>query len=112
MDISTPTPLLGGLSPTVFMRRHWQKKPLLVRAALPLDALGIVDRATLFALAANEDVESRLIRHDDARGWRLKRGPLPRRALPPIAEREWTLLVQGLDLHLPAARALLSRFRF
>jgi hypothetical protein len=34
-EIDTPTPLLGGLSPAVFMRRHWQKKPLLVRQAWP-----------------------------------------------------------------------------
>ena len=27
--------LLGGLSPQVFLRRHWQKRPLLVRRALP-----------------------------------------------------------------------------
>ena len=30
-----PLPLLGGLTPERFMRRHWQKKPLLVRQALP-----------------------------------------------------------------------------
>jgi 50S ribosomal protein L16 3-hydroxylase len=27
--------LLGGLSPQAFLRRHWQKRPLLVRRALP-----------------------------------------------------------------------------
>ncbi len=35
MDVNATTPLLGGLSPAQFMRRHWQKKPLLVRQALP-----------------------------------------------------------------------------
>jgi hypothetical protein len=33
--IDEPTPLLGGLSPQAFMRRHWQKKPLLIRQAVP-----------------------------------------------------------------------------
>lgn len=109
MELQTPTPLLGGLSPAAFMRRHWQKKPLLVRQALP----GVVPplaRAALFALAASDDVESRLV--DGGSGWRLRHGPLPRRALPPVARPNWTLLVQGLDLHVPAARALLERFRF
>ena len=58
--IDEPTPLLGGLSPQAFMRRHWQKKPLLIRQAVP----GVkppIDRAELFALAEQEDVESRLI---------------------------------------------------
>ena len=31
MDIDRSTPLLGGLSAREFMRRHWQKKPLLIR---------------------------------------------------------------------------------
>lgn len=102
--------LLGGLSPRRFMRRHWQMAPLLVRQAMP----GIVpplDRVGLFALAARDDVESRLVRRE-GRQWNLRRGPLPRRALPPLSRPGWTLLVQGLDLHVDAAHALLSRFRF
>lgn len=109
MELQTPTPLLGGLSPAAFMRRFWQKKPLLVRQALP----GVqppLSRAALFALAASDDVESRLV--DGGRQWRLRHGPLPKGALPPIKRPHWTLLVQGLDLHVPAARELLERFRF
>ncbi|HRZ63251.1 MAG TPA: cupin domain-containing protein, partial [Rubrivivax sp.] len=34
MDPDQALPLLGGLTPAQFMRRHWQKKPLLVRQAL------------------------------------------------------------------------------
>lgn len=117
IDIEAATPLLGGLSPQRFMQRHWQKKPLLIRQAVP-ELNAPVTRAELFGLAAREDVESRLITHQPVgnkqahAGWSLRHGPLPRRALPPLAQREWTLLVQGLDLHVPAARALLERFRF
>jgi 50S ribosomal protein L16 3-hydroxylase len=32
--------------------------------------------------------------------------------LPPLARPGWTLLVQGVDLHVPAAHALLRCFRF
>jgi 50S ribosomal protein L16 3-hydroxylase len=105
-----PLPLLGGLTPRQFMARHWQRRPLLVRQALP----GVrppVSRAEAFALAARDDVESRLVRQQGDR-WTLRRGPLPRRALPPVAQPGWTVLVQGLDLHVPAARDLLDRFRF
>ena len=35
MDVNQKLALLGGLSPVQFMRRHWQKKPLLVRQAWP-----------------------------------------------------------------------------
>jgi 50S ribosomal protein L16 3-hydroxylase len=110
IDIDQPVSLLGGLAPARFMRRHWHKTPLLVHKAWP----GIVpplSRTELFALAARDDVESRLIVRD-GRQWSLRQGPLPRRALPPLSQAQWTLLVQGLDLHVDAAQALLSRFRF
>ena len=110
MEIDQATPLLGGLSPQAFMRRHWQKKPLLVRQAWP-GVTPPVDRGALFDLAAQDDVESRLIRQQGS-GWRLRHGPLQRRALPPLKSPGWTLLVQGLDLHVPAAHEMLSRFRF
>ncbi len=110
MDIDRATPLLGGLSARNFMRRHWQKKPLLVRGALP-GALAGLDPRDLFALAARDDVESRLV---VAAGgcWRMRHGPIPRGALPARKTPGWTLLVQGVDLHDDAARRLLDRFRF
>lgn len=102
-------PLLNGLSPELFMRRHWQKKPLLIRGAT--EGAAPLTRSELFALAARDDVESRLIeRH--GRRWSLRHGPFARRQLPPLAQRAWTLLVQGVDLHSQAAHHLLSRFRF
>ena len=110
MDPDQALPLLGGLTPRVFMRRHWHKAPLLVRQALPGVAPPL-SRAGLFALAAQEGVESRLVVREDGR-WRLRHGPMPRRALPPLRTPGWTLLVQGLDLHVRAAHELLARFRF
>ena len=110
MDVTLPTPLLGGLTPVQFMRRHWQKKPLLVRQAMP----GVqppIARAALFDLAGAEGVESRLLSAFDGR-WRLRHGPFSRRALPPVRQPGWTLLVQGLDLHWQAAHDLLQAFRF
>jgi 50S ribosomal protein L16 3-hydroxylase len=105
-----PTAMLGGLSPAQFMRRHWQKKPLLIRNALP-GFKPFLTRQQLFAMASDEAVESRLIVHQ-AKGWTLKHGPLARTALPPIKQPRWTLLVQGVDLHVNAAHELLQRFRF
>ena len=110
MDIASPTSLLGGLSPREFMRRHWQKKPLLIRAAVQ-DARALVDRKVLFELAARDDVESRLVERDGER-WSLRHGPFSRRGLPAAKAPAWTLLVQGADLHLEAGHRLLRRFRF
>ena len=110
MDIDLPVALLGGLSPRAFMRHHWQKKPLLVRQAVPAGA-AVVSRAQVFELAASDVVESRLVVHREGR-WTLRHGPFRRAALPALKRAHWTLLVQGVDLHVDAARALLERFRF
>jgi 50S ribosomal protein L16 3-hydroxylase len=110
MDVTTPQALLGGQSAQQFMRRHWHKKPLLVRQAFPC-LQPPVPRTELFKLASQPEVESRLVVRS-AEGWRLRHGPFSRRALPLLSRPAWTLLVQGLDLHVPAAHELLSRFRF
>jgi len=101
---------LAGLAPAEFMHRHWQKKPLLVRNALP-ECPGIVQREGLFELATREDMESRLVERRGPR-WRVRHGPFRLRDLKRLPRSGWTLLVQGVDSALPAARGLLHRFSF
>lgn len=110
MDLKTSLPLLGGLTVAQFMRQHWQRKPLLVRQAWS-GVRAPLARPALFALAGRDGVESRLVtRTGDA--WSVRHGPLPRRALPPLTQSGWTLLVQGVDLHDEAAHRMLRAFRF
>jgi len=112
MDITQPLTLLGGISPARFMRQYWQKKPLLIRQAVP-GMQPLLARAALFAMAAQDDVESRLItRATKSATWRLRHGPFARAVIPKLNQPGWTLLVQGLDLHLDAAHALLEQFAF
>jgi len=113
MDVNQPLQLLGGLSPDVFMKCHWQKKPLLVRQAIP-NFKPLLDRATLFELAAREDVQTRLVIQEpgDALGWRLKNGPFERRTLPALKRPGWTILLQGVDLQHDAVHELMNQFRF
>ncbi|HRO59790.1 MAG TPA: cupin domain-containing protein [Burkholderiaceae bacterium] len=92
------------------MRRHWQRAPLLIRQAIP-DFEAPLDAAALIALAADDSVESRLVARRRGR-WMLEHGPFDAGQLPPLSGRNWTLLVQGADLHSDAVHALLSRFRF
>lgn len=109
-ETTRPLALLGGLTPAQFMKRHWQKKPLLVRGAVP-GLRPLLARAELFALAARDEVESRLVARE-GRGWRMQRGPFARRSLPPLQRPGWTLLVQGVDLHDQRAHELLHGFDF
>jgi 50S ribosomal protein L16 3-hydroxylase len=112
--LDAPSALLGGLSPQQFMKRHWQKKPLLIRAAMP-GALQGLEPSALFNLAAQPGVESRLVlgpAGSPGGGWALRHGPFSRRSLPPQSQPGWSLLVQGLDLHWPQAHDLMRAFRF
>jgi 50S ribosomal protein L16 3-hydroxylase len=105
--------LLGDISPADFMKNYWQRKPLLVRQAIP-DFSPLLSRSALFDLAGQPDVESRLVmgENNGQRAWQMQRGPFKRKAIPKLAERDWTLLVQGVDLHDDGVSALMQQFRF
>jgi 50S ribosomal protein L16 3-hydroxylase len=101
--------LLGALTPQQFLRDYWHKKPLLIRQAIP-KFKPLLSRDALFQLAAQDDVESRLVTHFK-RHWQLQNGPFDQQ-LPAITQKAWTLLVQGVNLHDNAADALMQQFRF
>ncbi len=110
MQKNNPLALLGGLSPAQFMKRHWQKKPLLIRQAVP-DMTPLIDRAQLLDMVESEEVESRLIVRK-AGQWTLKKGPMSRKSLPTFKTPDWTVLIQGVDLHHAGVHDLLQQFRF
>ena len=102
------TPLLGNLTPAEFLRDYWHQRPLLIRQAIP-GFKPLLKFDALAKLAARNDVEARLIGQADGE-WRLDHAPLE--ALPDRATPNWTLLVQGVNLHDARADALLREFRF
>jgi 50S ribosomal protein L16 3-hydroxylase len=118
LPLDLPWPLLGGISPSQFMRKYWHKKPLLVRGAIPAFGLSKdngellsspISPEELFTLAGDDAVESRLIQ---AHPWSLKVGPFKKKVIPSLASPNWTLLVQGMEAHHPSAAKVLSWFRF
>ncbi len=98
---------LGGMTPAKFLREYWHKKPLLIQQAIPAFA-PLIPAEELFAMAGQEDVESRLITHFGT--WHIQNGPIAE--VPKRGRKNWTLLVQGANLHNDAADALLRRFNF
>jgi len=108
IDIHALMTLLGGRSPAEFMRTYWQKKPLLIRQAIPGFA-SPMSPAGLKKLAKRDDVESRLIWQENDQ-WNMENGPFAR--FPKVAEPNWSLLVQSVDLHDDATAALMQQFRF
>ena len=115
LPIKAPWALLGGISPERFMKKYWQKKPLLVRGAIPAFALSgqtlasPLSMADLVNLAGQKNVESRLIK---SKPWSLGHGPFKKTEIPALSEKDWTLLVQGVNGHHPAAKTVMSWFRF
>ncbi|WP_330210115.1 ribosomal protein uL16 3-hydroxylase [Pseudomonas sp. AM4(2022)] len=111
MNPDIPLQLLGGITAREFLRDYWQKKPLLIRQALP-DFESPIDADELAGLALEEEVESRLVIEHGERPWELRRGPFAEDAFSTLPEREWTLLVQAVDQFVPEVAELLEHFRF
>ncbi len=104
-----PLSVLGGLSAETFLREYWQKKPLLIRQALP-EYRSPVSPEELAGLALEDEIESRLI--IEAQDWALRHGPFKARDFKQLPASHWTLLVQQLDAWCPEINALKDLFKF
>ncbi|MCC6609333.1 MAG: cupin domain-containing protein [Burkholderiales bacterium] len=102
--------LLGGLAPAAFLSRYWQRRPLLVRGAVP-GFRDLVSVTELFRIASSPDAESRVVRRDGRR-WQLAQGPFATAELRCMPGRRWTLLVQGVNHFAPRVDRLMRRFAF
>jgi 50S ribosomal protein L16 3-hydroxylase len=103
-------PLLGGLTIREFLRDYWQKKPLLIRRALPQVA-DLLDPRQLLALACEEDVQARLVTQQRGK-FELRHSPFAAEDFDNSGKKKWTVLVQGVNQHLPEATELLKQFDF
>src|SRR5512144_2531127 len=99
--------VLGGVRVGEFLRRHWQRKPLVARGAVP-GVERLLSARDLVALALRDDVESRLVVRAN-RQWTVAHGPFRRTDFKALPARNWTLLVQGVNLVSAAGDALLRR---
>ncbi|MBZ4201086.1 MAG: cupin domain-containing protein [Methylotenera sp.] len=113
--MNQPLALLNQLTSSEFLDQYWQKKPLLIKAAMPNFA-GLLSPEELAGLACEEDVQSRIVEYKNGQ-WHTQHGPFTEKdfaALPevPSAQHNWTLLVQSVNHFLPEANALLQQFSF
>ena len=110
--MSTPGYALGSISAEEFLAEYWQKKPLLIKQALP-EFINPLSPEEIAGLACEDFVESRLITTDDqAPNWHLRHGPFTDEDFLALPEADWTLHVQGLERLVPEIYSLLDRFRF
>ena len=101
-----------GMAPARFLRDYWQKRPLLVRGALPEFAAATTPE-DLAGLACESAALSRIVQHDVASDrWSVRSGPFAERDFQRLPRSHWTLLVQDVDKWDLDVAALLDRFTF
>lgn len=109
-DLNQALTLLNQLSPAEFLAEYWQKKPLLIRQAIPKFS-GLLDPNELAGLACEDEVQSRLVQIHKGQ-WQVTHGPMSEKTFKRLPEKDWTLLVQGVNHYLPEATDLLAQFSF
>ena len=103
---------LGRLSAGEFLQRYWQKSACLLRRAFPGIHLPITPEE-LAGLACETGVESRLIIKTGGQpGWIVRHGPFSAAEFNKLPEKNWTLLVQDTDKHVPELADFLAHFDF
>ncbi len=108
--MKTLSTLLGDLSVNEFLHDYWQKKPLLIRNAMPTFN-GLLNPKQLIKLACTEDVQARLVTQPKGK-FELQCSPFTTSDFKDFGKTQWTVLVQGVNHHLPEAEALLKHFDF
>ncbi len=101
-----------GISLDQFLTEYWQKKPLVIRQALPNFQCPI-NANELAGLACEENVESRIILETEkGQPWQCHQGPFNESLFSSLPETHWTLLIQGLNNWVPGISDILNEFRF
>jgi 50S ribosomal protein L16 3-hydroxylase len=95
--MSQPLDVLGGITAEQFLAEYWQKKPLLVRNAMP-EIANLLEPNDVMELALEENVTARLIKQKDRdpNQWSVKSSPLLKADFQKMPKL-WTLLVQAVD---------------
>ncbi|WED44469.1 cupin domain-containing protein [Legionella cardiaca] len=96
-----------------FLTDYWQKKPVIIRQALP-SFKNPLSPDELAGLAMEEEVESRIVLETPEKSpyWHLKRGPFSPKDFKSLPRTHWTLLVQAVDRFIPEVALMLNDFNF
>ena len=104
--------VLGGITAEQFLAEYWQKKPLLVRNAMP-EIANILEPSDVMELALDENITARLIKQKDRdpNQWSVKSSPLLKADFQKMPKL-WTLLVQAVDHYSFDLAELWKKFSF
>ena len=104
--------VLGGITAEQFLTEYWQKKPLLVRNALP-EIKNLLELTDVMELALDENINARLIKQKDKdpNHWSVKSSPLMKADFQKMPKL-WTLLIQAVDHYSFDLAELWKKFPF
>ena len=104
--------VLGGITAEQFLSEYWQKKPLLVRNALP-EITDLLEPNDVMELALDENITARLIKQKDkdSNQWTVKTSPLIKGDFQKMPKL-WTLLVQAVDHYSIDLAEMWKKFPF
>ena len=110
--MSSPLEVLGGITAEQFLAEYWQKKPLLVRNAMP-EIVNLLEPNDVMELALDENVNARLIKQKDRdpNQWSVKSSPLIKADFQKMPKL-WSVLVQAVDHYSFDLAALWKKFAF
>lgn len=99
------------LDETRFLTEYWQKKPLLIRQALPAFETPL-PADELAGLSLEPETTPRLITRDTGGAYHLEHGPFDADRFETLTGNDWSLLVTDVEKHLPELIDYLQPFRF
>jgi 50S ribosomal protein L16 3-hydroxylase len=103
---------LGNFSTDEFLKEYWQKKPCLIRQAMP-NFEPLLDGNDLAGLACEEMSESRIVKGCvEMADWEVTHGPFQESDFADLPEDNWTLLIQDVEKHYAPLQTLMQQFSF
>ncbi|MFQ3236584.1 MAG: 50S ribosomal protein L16 3-hydroxylase [Paraglaciecola sp.] len=99
---------LSNFNQADFLAHYWQQKPAIFRQAFS-DFNDPLDEHELAGLAQDPNIDSRIVALNNDK-WQVNHGPFDE--FTDHCQGAWSLLVQAVDQHIPAADNLIRAFNF
>ena len=101
-----------GMDSREFVQHYWQKKPCVLRNAIP-GFESVISPQELAGLACEEDVHCRLVLEKGGdHPWQLRYGPFREQDFLDLPESHYSLLVSECEKWIPELDELVDQFRF
>jgi 50S ribosomal protein L16 3-hydroxylase len=104
--------VFNEISQELFLTEYWQKKPLLIKQAIP-NFISPISPNELAEISLEYVIESRIIKGSTNKNkWSLNNGPFTQKTFSQLPSKDWTLLIQGLDRFVDVTHKLIENFDF